>query len=200
MGLVLVAPGFLFLFEVFKVDELEVYQVLNYKVSNILLRNELTLLLEYLNTNQGGSNNVTLGDCVYRGTRDGDQKFHDFADDKGPNVVLIRANNITFGGFSSLSWTKNGSFQTDKDAFVFSLTNGIKLPIYQPTNYWATYHVSGTYAFFFGYPSDIIIYNGFLTNEKNQSQVGQCYRLNDKDTTLRSLCGKEFFKVDELEV
>ena len=170
------------------------------KVSDILSRNELTLLLEYINTNQGGTNNVTLGDCVYRGTRDGDTNFHDFADDKGPNVVLIRANNNTFGGFTSLSWSRNGSFKTDKDAFVFSLTDSVKIPVHQPTNYWAIYNVSGTYSFFFGYPSDIIIYSGFLTNEKNQSKVGQCYRLNEQDTNHRSLCGQEFFKVDELEV
>jgi len=169
--------------------------------SELLSKDDFTLLMEYINTNMGGNNAATIGELIYKGTRDGDNNFHQFVDEKGPTITLIRANDHIFGGFTSINFSStNTGFKTDSNAFVFSLTDKKKYPVHQPTNYWAIYNVTGTYAFFFGYPSDLIVYNGFLTNTRNQSKVGQCYRLNPNDTNHHSLAGTEFFTINDLEV
>ena len=171
------------------------------RYSDLLTKDDYTLVMEYINTNLGGTNNATLGDLIYKGTRDGDQNFHKFVDETGPNLVLISANGNLFGGFTSINFSStNSGFRTDTNAFIFSLTTRTKFPVYQKTNYWAIYNVTGTYAFFFGYPSDIVIYDGFLSSSMNQSRVGQCYRLTPDDTTPAYLAGTEYYKVDELEV
>ena len=42
----------------------------------------------------------------YRASRDGwsGQDFHQHCDNKGPTVVLIKANNCIFGGYTDKNW------------------------------------------------------------------------------------------------
>ena len=48
------------------------------------------------------------------------KKFHDFCDDKGGTITIIKTNwgNI-FGGYTSKSWTSENKWIADKDAFLF---------------------------------------------------------------------------------
>ena len=47
-------------------------------------------------------------------------KFHDFCDDKGGTITIIKSNwgNI-FGGYTSKSWTSYGGYYKDENAFLF---------------------------------------------------------------------------------
>ena len=83
-------------------------------------------------------------ELVYRASRDGDSKFHDFCDEQGPNISLIRTNKgKVIGGYSKNSWNKSGGFSNDPTSFLFSITNKkiwkIKNKIY------ATYNVDEIY-------------------------------------------------------
>ncbi|XP_053392368.1 uncharacterized protein LOC128555040 [Mercenaria mercenaria] len=72
--------------------------------------------------------------------------FHKLCDAKGPTVtILIGTQNIMFGGYTSQSWTsENGSFKSDKNAFLFYKEDNDRHPMrifeIAPENHqWAIY-------------------------------------------------------------
>ena len=133
---------------------------------------------------------------VYKATRDGDVNLHTFIDNKGPIVMVILANGKIFGGYTSLSWNQDGTFRTDKEAFLFSISDNYKLPINQGKNYWAIYAVVNSYTYM-GYPSDLIIQKNFLNNTQNTAyNVDSTY---PNRTPNQFLAGAKLFKIDELE-
>jgi hypothetical protein len=166
-------------------------------LSCIMSKDHLSTLYNFLNNN--GESQVTTLTNIYRATRDGEANFHAFCDNKGPTVVIISANGHVFGGYISIEWDSSGAFKTDTKAFVFSLTKPKKYPVWQATNYWAIYAVTGTLTFYFGYPGDIIIKNPFLNDFTNSCKVGPCYRSSQTEDN-EFLAGSETFKVDEMEV
>ena len=63
---------------------------------------------------------------IFKGNVDGDEakKFHEKCDNKGPTVTVCRAlNGNKFGGYTPLSWKKDGCWQKDdsRKSFVFNL-------------------------------------------------------------------------------
>ena len=50
--------------------------------------------------------------------------FHQKCDGQGPTISLYENDkgNI-FGGYSSISWASEGSYVSDKNSFLFTLTN-----------------------------------------------------------------------------
>ena len=65
-------------------------------------------------------------ELLYRGTRDGGDghNFHTKCDNQGPTILLCKNNkgNI-FGGYASISWTKEGEWKSSPGNFIFTLTN-----------------------------------------------------------------------------
>ena len=61
----------------------------------------------------------------YRASRDGwrTQDFHRHCDNKGPTVVLVKANDCTFGGYTDQNWDSG-------------MCRNIDFPIY-----WPGFHV-----------------------------------------------------------
>jgi hypothetical protein len=53
--------------------------------------------------------------------------FHTYCDNEGPTLIIIRANNRTFGGFTTRTWAGNNISKGDMDAFIYSLDDNIKL-------------------------------------------------------------------------
>ena len=50
--------------------------------------------------------------------------FHTACDLKGPTLVLIQCQNgVSYGGYTSISWSSNGQYQTDTKAFLFQIPN-----------------------------------------------------------------------------
>ena len=72
-------------------------------------------------------NNVKLS-LIFRMSEIGDKSedFHNYCDNKGPNLVLIKTtNNKIFGGFTPLNWDKKGDLILDKlnQTFIFTINN-----------------------------------------------------------------------------
>ena len=66
-------------------------------------------------------------ELLMRGTRDGFSAkiFHELCDSKGPTITLIESEaGKVFGGYTSLAWMSyDCKYQTDPEAFIFSLSN-----------------------------------------------------------------------------
>ena len=65
-------------------------------------------------------------ELLYRGTRDGmnSVNFHQKCDNQGPTITLFKNDKgNVFGGYSSISWASSGSYVSDKNTFLFTLTN-----------------------------------------------------------------------------
>ena len=78
---------------------------------------------------------------LYRVSRDGDGAdiFHKYCDNKGPTIIFAKiSNGYRFGGFSGISWKSEGGCKKDKDAFLFSLNN--KLKIMNNNSDYTVYH------------------------------------------------------------
>jgi len=63
---------------------------------------------------------------LYRASEDGfsSEMFHSKCDGLPNTLTLIRSKNEnTFGGFTSVPWDTSGKYYSDKNAFIFSLTN-----------------------------------------------------------------------------
>ena len=72
-------------------------------------------------------NNIKLS-LIFRMSEIGDKSedFHNYCDNKGPNLVLIKTtNNKIFGGFTPLNWDKKGDLILDKlnQTFIFTINN-----------------------------------------------------------------------------
>ena len=102
------------------------------------------------------------GVSLYRATRDGftPKAFHDRCDNIPNTVTVIRNNlNFVFGGFTAASWSSDGFFISDPNAFIFSLrrngtSNNYKLMI--SSSNFAIYGIS-SYGPTFGAGHDIYI-------------------------------------------
>lgn len=69
--------------------------------------------------------------CIFRAT---DKKwsyemFHTCCDNRGPTLIVVRANNRIFGGYTSCSWDQYNTWMTDTKSFLFSIDNNEKYPI-----------------------------------------------------------------------
>ena len=81
------------------------------------------------------------------------------------------------------------------------MTHNKKYPINTVTDLWAIYSPSHSeIAFYFGYPSDLEIYNGFLSNKINKSNLF-CYRNSDGSQSTDLIANTDgTFVIDEMEV
>ena len=157
---------------------------------------QLSYLTKLLKDSEIQYNNLEL---KYRATRDGDGQFHTICDGIPQTVMIIKAKETgqIFGGYTKNPWSSNGSYSNDATAFLFSLTKLEKIKISHPE--WAIYNVAQTYSIVWGYPDDIKLYNGFLSNNSNV-QVLNAYK-DDSITTNESYLSEiKNFHVEELEL
>lgn len=72
------------------------------------VRSKSLQLTTLFNTGDSGWNNISA--------------FHSSCDNKGPTIVLIRSSDgKSYGGYTSVSWDKNASYQQDQQAFLFRI-------------------------------------------------------------------------------
>lgn len=83
---------------------------------------------------------------LYSGRRDGmtPAAFHEKCDNKGPTLTLIRSDNgYTFGGYSGVSWARNGLYAECASAFLFAVTSPhgyvTRFPLKQSSTSYAVY-------------------------------------------------------------
>ena len=149
--------------------------------------------------------------CIYKASQDGfsDTHFHSKCDNKGGTITVIKSTNGNiFGGYCPLPWSTNGSYQYDKDSFIFSLKNSknkfFKFPSTTTYGQSSIYCCSG-YGPTFGGGHDIYIYDRSNTNTSNYSNLGHSYKPPNNFTygTTQAnsyLAGSYNFKVSEIEV
>lgn len=147
---------------------------------------------------------------LWRATRDGfsSQSFHEYCDDKGPTLVIIRANNKIFGGFSYPSWKSSGGWIPDETmkSFIFSLDNTVKLKKGGKYEKGSDKAICGhqEYGPWFG-QSDLRVCSNSDKKKGSVTQLGYSYQLPEKITYSGKsswvyLTGEELFYVQEIEV
>ena len=114
-------------------------------------------------------------ELLYRGSRDGSKStdFHSKCDNQGPTITLFKnEKGYIFGGYASISWTNNGSWQTANDCFIFTLTNIHKT---EPTkfnrninNIYGVLHGTN-YGPYFGGGPNVGCYENYLTGDSSSS-------------------------------
>lgn len=144
-------------------------------------------------------------ELIYKASRDGfgANIFHSHCDNKGPTITIIQSNNnYLFGAYTSFVWTSaGGSYQNDKTAFLFTLTNPHNI---SPTKYMiksgnegnAVYHHSGYGPTFGGH--DI-----HIANNSNTSNSSIGFSHSYVDTTGKgnsTFTGASSFLVSDIEV
>ena len=143
---------------------------------------------------------------LYRVSRDGDGAdiFHKYCDNKGPTITFTKiSNGYRFGGYSGISWASRGVWVKDKDAFLFSLNN--KLKIMNNNTDTTVYHGSG-----YGPDFGSVICNELLINNYNQKCLkgkknfcldsGSVFSFKNKDLVGVDAKGRCNFDVEDYEV
>ena len=109
-------------------------------------------------------------ELIYRGSRDGmtSNNFHSKCDNKNPTIIIYKnTKDSIFGGYTSLSWSNNGNYRSDPQAFIFTLKN---IHNSEPTKFHVksekegVYHNS-THGPTFGEGCDIYICSDFLNSD-----------------------------------
>ena len=142
---------------------------------------------------------------LYRVSRDGDGAniFHKYCDNKGPTITFAKiSNGYRFGGYSGISWTSQDKWVKDKDAFLFSLNNKLKI---MNNNTGTTVYHGKSYGPDFGNSSDelIINYNSSkcLTGKNNYcNDSGSVFSFKNKDLVGVDTKGQYKFDVEDYEV
>ena len=88
--------------------------------------------------------NIT-SELLFNSKVDGDNSntFHNKCDGKGATITFIQTTaGKRIGGFTSVSWNNNRSYQADPDAFIFSLDASQKFVQWRNFNYSVYHHSS----------------------------------------------------------
>jgi len=134
---------------------------------------------------------------LYRASEDGDimKNFHNYIDNKGPTLLLIKSTNgKKFGGFNPISWNVDNEYYSNENTFLFSLDKKKKYLIKKEQKDYCTFGWRNGISF--GYGGDLCIRNLFM--KKN---VSYCNMPKSFNCTLKyELTDEKFFTVKELEV
>jgi hypothetical protein len=168
-----------------------------YLCTNIMKQHNLDFLLNILQENK---NDSIILEKIYQASRDGDRNFHDFCDYQGETVTVIIAkkNKYIFGAYSNKSFNTNENYESDKNSFIFSLTNEKKYQIKNPK--FANYNINREFNISFGYPDGILLRENFLSVDDNFAEIwGDCYYSKYPGKRIL-LAGSEKFQVEDVEL
>ena len=165
--------------------------------SLIVKEDEIKMIHDWINPNEN-----IKAKLLYRVSRDGDglDTFHKYCDNKGPTITFIKINNgYRFGGFSGVSWTSDGSnWVKDKDAFLFSLNNKLKI-MNNNTKY--TVWVGDGPDFGDSHLNELVICDKCLTGKHNYCcDSGSAFTFRNKDLVGVDCKGQYKFDVVDYEV
>jgi hypothetical protein len=135
--------------------------------------------------------NTPSGELIYRRSTNGSSAnaFHNSVDEKGPTIVIMRANNgQVFGGYSNNSWSSSSpGYKNSSQAFLFNLNTDRKA-----TPYYPQYSIYTNYSYgpTFGGGHDIYINSsmnsGYFNVHSYNSIDGSAHR---SSTALKALTG-----------
>jgi hypothetical protein len=146
---------------------------------------------------------------LYRGTRDGfgAKDFHSKCDSYSNTLTLLKAkgSEFIFGGFTSVDWDSTSEWKSDRNAFIFSLTNKDNTPLkmkIHPNQHKYAICCHSSCGPTFG--DDIHIANTANTAMECCSRLGDCYKHPQyalgSNEAKNFLAGTEWFQLDEIEV
>jgi hypothetical protein len=147
---------------------------------------------------------------LYRGTRDGfgAQDFHSKCDNKSPTLSICKAHesSFIFGGFASVTLNGSQIYNSDPNAFLFSLTNKDNQPLkmkIHPNKHQNAIQCNMSCGPIFG-GSDIAIANNANTTMNRRSNLGFSYKHPQyafaTNEAQSFLAGSIYFRLDEIEV
>jgi len=117
---------------------------------------------------------------IYVASMDGDDStdFHDKCDGKGPTVVIVETTTgNVFGGYTSVSWSRNNNWKRAPTSFLFQLRPRFShFAMRKSYDTTATYH-SSNYGPTFGRGYDLYIGSGALSNSHSFVR-GDTYKAN----------------------
>jgi len=148
---------------------------------------------------------------LYRGTQDGfgAKDFHSKCDGHSNTltIVKVRGSKFIFGGFTAVQWDSSGTWKSDPNAFIFSLTNNdnklLKMKIH-PNQHQYAIRCKPEYGPTFGYGHDIYIATNANKTMDSCSKLGRTYRhpeyTHGTEEAQAFLAGSCQFQLDEIEV
>ena len=181
--------------------EKEKKKTLKFGDSLIVKEDEDEMICNWINPNENIKTKL-----LYRVSRDGDGSdiFHKYCDNKGPTIIFAKINNgYRFGGYSGISWTCEGKCFYDKDAFLFSLNNKLKImnnntkeTVYHGSVNGPDFAITGRNELVFNWNN-----NKCLTGKKNYcNDSGKAYTFRNKDLVGVDVKGEYNFDVEDYEV
>jgi hypothetical protein len=133
---------------------------------------------------------------IYDAKENGDKvsTYHSLCDNKGPTLTIFTtSNNLTLGGYLSVSFNENSGWIHDEKAFIFSLNPNEKYSSIDST--YTFYGGKDRGPTFGGY--NIEIYDNFLSNERNKYNMSRVtFDFNKKHKNSKN----HYFKVIDLQV
>ncbi|CDW75950.1 b-box zinc finger family protein [Stylonychia lemnae] len=137
----------------------------------------------------------------------GAQRFHQKCDNRGPTLVIVKANEgHIFGGFNPTSWVSEFMYSECDDAYLFSITDGqgrkpIKCPIKQEKKDKAIKQNEKSYSPAFGEANISDLFIAFKNLSNSYSMLGNVYKLPKGYKSETFLAGKHNdWKIDEIEI
>ena len=181
--------------------EKDIKKDLNFGDSLIVREDEVKMICNWINPNRN-----VKAKLLYRVSRDGDgpEIFHKYCDNKGPTIIFAKiSNGYRFGGYSGISWTGKRIWVKDKDAFLFSLNN--KLKIMNNNTEETVWHGELRGPDFGKNGINNLVINYFnskcLTGKKNFcDDSGGAFTFNNKDLVGVDIKGIYYFDVEDYEV
>ena len=169
---------------------------INLKSQNIFLNDEEKNMVKdwILKTMKSEGKKVDM-QLLYKLKTQGDNYFHNYCNNKGYTLTLIRTTRgYRCGGFTTQNWSSRGSYVNDKNAFLFSLEFKEMYPINNDgTN--AIYDNGDRQAHFGN--NDLYISTNCSQNYNSQCNFPYSYH----GLKQRCLTGGVYnFKVDDMEV
>ena len=138
-------------------------------------------------------------ELLYKATIDGEASsvFHSKCDEKGPTITVVKVlNGSKCGGFTPISWKKDGCWQKDdsKRSFVFNLDNKTKFNLRDNYNHALDFHDSKL-SCFGGYTLQLTDNN--LSNKNGLCQATD-YQINSPTDLIGINDG--YFQAVDIEV
>ena len=133
---------------------------------------------------------------IYDAKENGDKvsTYHSLCDNKGPTLTIFTtSDNLTLGGYLSVSFNENSGWIHDEKAFLFSLNPNEKYSSIDST--YTFYGGKDRGPTFGGY--NIEIYDNFFSNERNKYNMNRVtFDFNKKHKNSKD----HYFKVIDLQV
>eukprot|EP00347_Sterkiella_histriomuscorum_P020207 403338686 len=148
---------------------------------------------------------------LYQGTRDGfsANSFHQLCDsndnDENPMIIFVLSEfGQTFGAFTSKSWSSDGQYVEDRDAFLFQLNKRSVHPLEK--NFEEAIHHCKSHLVIFGSGGDLCLQDNCNQHSDDTTcSLGSSYRLpvgyvENSEEAHSYMAGDVNFKVLEIEV